>query len=121
MSAPGGDDGLDDDVERRNNVRGPVAALGLQAVIGKLPPAPIVEAGRKALFVELTDPDVLPLGVPTEAVLIGPAGRALARVDVIRKEIAPRRGVALLIVHLAPADEEAWVAMIGVGDAVTSR
>ena len=43
-----------------------------------------------------------------------PGRRALARVNVIRKEIAPRRGVALLIVHLAPADEETWAAMIGV-------
>jgi len=102
----------DDDVERRHNLRGPVA--GLMAVIGALPAAPILEAGKKALFVELPDPDILPLGVPTEAVLIGPGRRALARVDVIRKEIAPRRGVALLIVHLAPADEETWAAMIGV-------
>jgi hypothetical protein len=105
--------GIDDDVERRNNLRGPVAARGLMAAVGGLAPAPIVEAGRKALFVELPDPDVLPLGIPTEAVLIGPDRRALARVDVIRKEIAPRRGVALLIVHLSPADEEAWAAMIG--------
>lgn len=108
------EDDEDDDVERRNNLRGPVAARGLMAAIGALPPAPIVEAGKKALFVELPDPDILPLGVPTEAVLIGPAGRALARVDVIRKEIAPRRGVALLIVHLAPDDEAAWADMIGV-------
>lgn len=106
-------DDEDDDVERRNNLRGPVAGLGLTAVIGDLPAAPIVEAGRKALFVELPDPDILPLGVPTEAVLIGPHRRALARVDVIRKEIAPRRGVALLIVHLAPDDEAAWADMIG--------
>ncbi len=103
------DDELDDDVERRRGVRGPVT--GLVAAIAGLPAAPIVEAGPKALFVELPDPDVLPLGVPTEAVLIGPGRRALARVDVIRKEIAPRRGVALLIVHLSPDDEAAWAAM----------
>lgn len=103
-----------DDVERRGNVRGPVAARGLMAAIGRLPAAPIVEAGPKALFVELPDPDTLPLGVPTEAVLISATGRALARVDVIRKEIAPRRGVALLIVHLSPTDEATWAEMIGV-------
>jgi hypothetical protein len=102
-----------DDVERRNTLRGPVAARGLMAVVGGLPAAPIVEAGQKALFVELPDPDILPLGVPTDAILIGPDRRALARVEVIRKEIAPRRGVALFIVHLAPDDEEAWSAMIG--------
>lgn len=100
-----------DDVERRGGVRGPVA--GLMAAVGGLPAAPVVEAGMKALFVELPDPDALPLGVPTEAVLFGPGRRALARVDVIRKEIAPRRGVALLIVHLAPADESWWAEMIG--------
>ena len=100
-----------DEVERRGHLRGPVA--GLMAAVGGLAAAPILEAGRTALFVELPDPDVLPLGHPTEAVLMGPLGRALARVDVIRKEIAPRRGVALLIIHLAPADEEIWERMVG--------
>lgn len=102
------DDG--DDVERRGGVRGPVS--GLLAAVGGLPAAPIIEAGTKALFVELPDPDILPLGVPTDAVLLGPTRRALARVDVIRKEIAPRRGIALLIVSMSPADEEAWAAML---------
>lgn len=100
----------DDDVERRGGVRGPVT--GMMAVIANLPAAPILEAGTKALFVELPDPDILPLGVPTECVLIAPNRRAHARVDVIRKEIAPRRGVALLIVSMSPADEEAWSAML---------
>ncbi len=100
----------DDDVERRGGVRGPVT--GLMAAVGGLAAAPIVEAGTKALFVELPDPDVLPLGVPTDAVLMSPKRRAHARVDVIRKEIAPRRGVALLIVSMSPADEEAWSAML---------
>ena len=81
--------GDDDDVERRGGVRGPVSGT-MMAVVGGLPPAPIVEAGTKALFVELPDPDVLPLGVPTEAILISATRRATARVDVIRKEIAPR-------------------------------
>ena len=108
MTPTGIDD--DDDVERRGGVRGPVT--GLVAVVGGLPAAPIVEAGTKALFVELPDPDVLPLGVPTEAVLIGPTRRAHARVDVIRKEISPRRGIALLIISMSPADEEAWSAML---------
>jgi hypothetical protein len=99
-----------DDVERRGGPRGPVSAM--MAVIGDLPAAPVVEAGTKALFVELPDPDILPLGVPTECVIIAPTRRAHARVDVIRKEIAPRRGVALLIVSMSPADEEAWQAML---------
>jgi len=103
----------EDDVERRGGVRGPVT--GLMAVVGGLPAAPIVEAGTKALFVELPDPDILPLGVPTEAVLISPTRRAHARVDVIRKEIAPRRGIALLIVSMSPTDEEAWSAMLHPG------
>lgn len=106
-------DDLDEDIERRGHLRGPVAGRGLMAAVAGLPAAPIVEAGRTALFVALPDPDVLPLGIPTEAVLMGPGGRALARVDVIRKEIAPRRGVALLIVHLSPADEELWARMVG--------
>jgi hypothetical protein len=100
----------DANVERRGGVRGPVS--GLMAAVGDLPAAPVIEAGTKALFVELPDPDILPLGVPTEVVLIGPRRRAYARVDVIRKEIAPRRGIALLIVSMSPADEEAWSAML---------
>ena len=106
---PIGDDDVDD-VERRGGVRGPVN--GMMAVIGGLPAAPVIEAGTKALFVELPDPDIVPLGVPTECVIIAPTRRAHSRVDVIRKEIAPRRGVALLIVSMSPADEEAWQAML---------
>jgi len=101
--------GDEDEVERRGGVRGPV--VGLTAAVGGLPPAPILEAGRTALFVALDEPDVLPLGELTTASLAGRGRTARAQVDVIRKEVSPRRGVALLIVHMAPADEEAWAAM----------
>ncbi|MCE9576858.1 MAG: hypothetical protein K8W52_27175 [Deltaproteobacteria bacterium] len=89
-----------EDVERRSRVRGPVRDL-----VAELPGgahAVVTEAGDTAIFIEQADPDALALGARLEIVIVGAGGRAPARVEVVRKEIHPRRGVALLLVHLAP-------------------
>jgi hypothetical protein len=100
-----------EDVERRARVRGPVRDL-----IAELPGggrAVVAEAGDTAIFIEQADPDALALGARLEIVIVGAGGRAPARVEVVRKEIQPRRGVVLLLVHLAPAAEASYRAMRG--------
>lgn len=97
-------------LERRTGVRGPVKGLRCALPGGKS--ADVVEAGRRGVFVEVPDPDAYPLGARLDVVISAADGNAAARVEVIRKEIDPRRGVALLIVHMSPAAEEVYAAWL---------
>jgi len=101
----------DEDVERRTDLRGPVRDLS--CVLPGGASVPVLEAGRRGIFIELADPDSLALGARLEVEVTSPAGeRAAARVEVVRKEIDPRRGCALLIVHMSPAAKTAYDAML---------
>ncbi len=100
-----------EDVERRSRVRGPVRDLAVELPGGAT--AVVAEAGDTAIFIEQDDPDALALGARLEIVIVGASGRAAARVEVVRKEIQPRRGVALLLVHLAPAAEAIYRTLRG--------
>lgn len=101
----------DEDVERRKGVRGPVKDL-----IALLPGgvrAAVLEAGGKNVFVAVDDPDAFALGARWEIAITGAQGKAAARVELVRKEIQPRKGIALLIVHMAPADEATYRVLRG--------
>jgi hypothetical protein len=102
--------GFDDEVERRAGVRGPVRDLWAELPGGAK--VAVLEAGTKGIFVAQDDPDGVALGARMEIVIVGASGRAAARCEVIRKEIQPRRGIALLIVHMTPAAEAAYHAML---------
>jgi hypothetical protein len=98
-------------VERRRRPRGPVS--GLEAVLPDDEKVAVLEAGRRGIFVALEDPDRFALGARLDLVLSGRGRHVRARVEVVRKEIDPRRGVALLIVHMSPGDEAAFHEMLG--------
>jgi hypothetical protein len=100
-----------EDVERRRGVRGPVRDLWAELPDGGR--APVLEAGRKGVFIALDEPDAFALGTRWEIAIAGAGGRAVARVELVRKEIQPRRGVALLIVHMAPAAEATYRTLLG--------
>ncbi|HTJ45852.1 MAG TPA: hypothetical protein VL463_27300 [Kofleriaceae bacterium] len=100
----------DDDVERRAGVRGPVRDLHAELPGGVR--GAVLEAGRKNVFVAHDDPDSVALGARIEITIVGAQARAIARCEVVRKEIQPRRGLALLIVHMAPAAETTYLAML---------
>jgi hypothetical protein len=100
-----------EDIERRADVRGPVRDLWCE--LPDAGRARVLECGRKGVFVELADPDALPLGARLQVAVLGASGRAAMQVEVVRKEIHPRRGIALLIVHLAPAAEATYGGLIG--------
>jgi hypothetical protein len=99
-----------ENVERRTGVRGPVKGLRCALPAGRS--ALVLEAGRRGVFIEVDDPDSFALGARLDVVISGPDGNAAARVDVVRKEIDPRRGIALLIVHMSPAAEETYLAWL---------
>jgi hypothetical protein len=100
-----------EDVERRTDLRGPVRDLDCKLPGGET--VRVLEAGRRAIFIALDDPDRFPLGARLEVEVGRPRGKHVtARVEVVRKEIDPRRGVALLLVHLSPAAKTAYEAML---------
>jgi hypothetical protein len=91
-------------VERRGEIRG--LFLDLFVTLDNVGRCRAPEASRKGFFVELDEPDGLPLGASLSvAVDRGPI-RFDCRVEVVRKEIDPRRGVALRIAHISPVAEE---------------
>ena len=102
---------VEEDVERRGTPRGPRRDLAVVMPDGAR--VPVLEAGPRNIFVALDDPDGHPLGGRLAITIEGHGRRAAARAEVVRKEIQPRRGVALLLVHLAPAAEVDYRAMLG--------
>lgn len=94
------------DIERRNDPRGIVRDL--HVVLADGVKAEGIEASPKGFFISLQDPDALGLGT-TQSVKVSWRGTEFeCRVEVIRKEIEPRRGVALRIVHITPVAEETF-------------
>jgi hypothetical protein len=100
-----------EEVERRTELRGPVRDLEVALPGGEA--VAVLECGKRGVFVALDDPDRLALGARLEVTIRSRDRRATGRVEVVRKEIDPRRGVALLIVHMSPADAEQYQAMLG--------
>ncbi len=108
------DEGLThEEVERRKELRG--SANGLRIAFG--PPIDgsfaALEASRRSFFISAEEPDRFGLGEVLEA-RVGTAARAATcRLEVIRKEIVPRRGVALRLVHIDPANEQTLHELLG--------
>lgn len=98
-------------IERRGEPRG--AVRNLRISIGSGQPRQALEASRKGFFVAVEDPEDYRLGdsvdikVQRDDIEIG------CRCEVIRKEIEPRKGVALRIAHIAPVAEETLKSMLG--------
>ncbi len=102
---------VEENIERRSTLRGPQRDLWAELPGGVR--AAVLEAGKKGVFVAVDDPDGFALGARLEVAIAGAIGKVTARVDVIRKEIHPRRGIALLIVHMAPAAEATYASLTG--------
>jgi len=101
---------VEEDVERRSHVRGPVRDLFAELPGGVR--TPVLEAGTRGVFVAVDEPDTYALGAGLEVRIQGALGTVSAKVEVIRKEIHPRRGIALLIVHIAPAAEATYLSFL---------
>ncbi len=97
-------------VERRTDVRGPVRDLLVAMPDGV--DAKVLEAGRRGVFIALDDPDQYPLGARLDVTIKDGGRKAKGKVEVVRKEIDPRRGVALLIVHMSPGAAADYESML---------
>ncbi len=94
-----------EEVERRAEPRGVIHGLAIK-VPGDYE-VEVLEASSKGFFVAVPDPELFLLGDLFDVTVSFDQERFTCRVEVVRKEIRPRRGVALRIVYLAPAAEEA--------------
>ncbi len=93
-----------EEVERRREPRGFVRGLRV-SVAGR--DLEVLEASRKGLFVRLDDPESFRLGDRQEVTVTATSGATFAaKVEVVRKEIEPRRGAVLRIMHMSPVAEE---------------
>jgi hypothetical protein len=100
-----------EEVERRTDARGPVRDLEVLLPGGEI--AAVLEAGKRGVFIALEDPDRFGLGAKLEVTIRGRGKSAPGRVEVVRKEIDPRRGVALLIVHMSPGAAADYRSLLG--------
>ena len=98
------------EVERRTDLRGPVRDL--EVTLPGDERVAVLEAGKRGEFVALDDPDRFALGAKLDVTISGRGQAAAGRAEVVRKEIDPRRGIALLIVHMSPAAAAAYEAML---------
>jgi hypothetical protein len=102
-----------EDIERRREVRGIVPGLNIRLTRPNAVEFLAVEASRRGFFVEAADPEQFHLGDVHDAE-ISQTGRVVrCRLEVIRKEIEPRRGVALRISIIDPPNEEALKELLG--------
>ncbi|HTM21618.1 MAG TPA: hypothetical protein VL172_13950 [Kofleriaceae bacterium] len=95
-----------EEIERRREPRGFVHGMRVTVAGQELE---VLEASRKGLFVRLDDPDVFRLGDRQDIQVTAQGGATFsARAEVVRKEIEPRRGAVLRIVHMSPVAEETF-------------
>ncbi len=102
-----------EEVERRREPRGVFEGLRIE-IISPVPAAfDAVEASRRGFFVCHDDPESYTLGDVHVAKISLRGKSATCRLEVFRKEIEPRRGVALRIAFIDPPNEEALKALLG--------
>jgi hypothetical protein len=97
-------------VERRSEPRGVMRGLAVQVVGG--PTLAAVEASIKGFFAQVGNPESFRLGDMHDVEVRQGALGFGCRVEVVRKEIAPRCGVALRIVRIAPDAHELLLGLV---------
>jgi hypothetical protein len=100
------DEGLAaEEVERRRALRGPVPGLRITLVAPRAAAFEAVEASRRSFFVRAADPEAFRLGEVFEGAIEHGPRRAAVALEVIRKELHPRSGVALRVAAIDPRNQ----------------
>jgi hypothetical protein len=102
-----------EEVERRREPRGVFPGLDIELFGAKAARFEAVEASRRGFFVPVDDPEYYILGEVHEAKIRLRGHTCACRLEVFRKELAPRRGVALRIAIIDPKNEEALKTLLG--------
>jgi hypothetical protein len=106
------DDLRREEVERRKEPRGLFRGISVE-VKGFAGAHEALEASRRGFFVKVDDPERFHLGEVYETTITAGADAVRCRMEVIRKEIDPRRGVALRINFIDPPNEELLKKILG--------
>ncbi len=101
-----------EEVERRRNTRG--ILRGLEIIFPDGVVLSVGDGSRKGFFVEAEDPDRFRLGEVVEVGLRRGDTGFECRVEVVRKDIHPRRGIVFRIVYITPVAEETLKALLEV-------
>ena len=96
-------------IERRGELRGPLRDMTARVRDAEYQ---ALEASRKGVFVAVGDPDNYRLGEILSVTLHQGDREVELKAEVARKEIHPRRGIALRILFLSAEDEARLTAMI---------
>jgi hypothetical protein len=110
---PPDDDFNSEEVERRREPRGVFPGLEIELFGPKAARFEAVEASRRGFFVPVDDPEYYTLGEIHEANIRLRGKASVCRMEVFRKEIEPRRGIALRVAIIDPKNEEALKALLG--------
>jgi hypothetical protein len=109
------DDFSSQEIERRREPRGVFAGLKIDILTPRAASYDAVEASRRGFFVREDDPENYTLGDLHEVRVTLRGQSITCRMEVFRKEIEPRRGVALRIAFIDPKSEETLKALLGPG------
>jgi len=101
------------EVERRREPRGLFPGLSL-SIAGRS--HPVLEASRRGFFLQVHDPESMALGKSHPATLTYQEQRLDLSVEVVRKEIDPRRGIAVRVVAASRETDEALRRMLAVAE-----
>ena len=106
------DDVKAEDIERRRELRTELPGMKI-TLAGREGAFTVLEASRRGFFVRCTHPDTFALAEIHDAEITLDDKCARCRLEVIRKEIEPRRGIALRIAYIDPRNEETLKAILG--------
>jgi hypothetical protein len=113
MTPPDEDDLKMEEVERRREPRGIFHGLRIELLSPRPASFEAVEASRRGFFVRVDDPDTYPLGEVHEARISLAGEAATCRLEIFRKELEPRLGIALRIAFIDPPNEETLKKILG--------
>jgi hypothetical protein len=105
MSLDDDDERLKEEVERRRELRGVMPGLRIVLRAPRTAAFEAVEASPRSFFVRAADPEGFRLGEVLEGEIEHGARRAAVRLEVIRKELHPRAGVALRVTSIDPHNQ----------------
>jgi hypothetical protein len=103
----------EEEVERRHALRGAYPGLHIALLAPREAAFENVEASRRGFFVRVADPEVYRLAEVFDADVVVRGQVVTCKLEVVRKELVPRVGIALRVAHIDPTADERLRAMLG--------
>jgi hypothetical protein len=105
---PDTDQFIKEEVERRRAPRGLFPGLTVRLLDGGAARTlDVIEASRKSLFLAADNPAAYTLNLPHEAEIAFKSRSVRCKVEVVRAETSPRRGIAVVVKEITPEADRA--------------